>query len=293
MTNLHKRALVLSGGGGRGAYHVGVYKYLEEQGLQPDVVVGTSIGAVNGAMIASGLTAADLEREWRQLTTDQIQQLRLNPLEYLRHPSLLDNSPWLDTLERQISFHRVRTSSILLRVAATEVRRGRLRLFRNEEITVRHILASCSIPVVYPWTEIDGVLYWDGAVVANTPLSPAIDEGAEDIYVVLLSQPGARELPPPAGLTESAAHAFDLALLASFEADQKQVEKVNRRVAEGRAQPDHHHVQLHVIAPSEDIPATWILSYDPKNTDYLIRLGYADAKKTLGQPDDRSGAGGA
>jgi len=48
MSNLHKRALALSGGGGRGAYHVGVYKYLEEQGVQPDVVVGASIGAVNG-----------------------------------------------------------------------------------------------------------------------------------------------------------------------------------------------------------------------------------------------------
>lgn len=286
MTNLHKRALVLSGGGGRGAYHVGVYKYLEEQGLTPDVVVGTSIGAVNGAMIASGMTAADLEREWRKLTTDQIQKLRLNPLEYLHHPSLLDNSPWLDTLERQISFHRVRTSSIALRVAATDIRRGKLRIFRNEEITVRHILASCSIPVVYPWTEIDDVIYWDGAVVANTPLSPAIDEGAEDIFVVLLSQPGSRELPPPSGLTESAAHAFDLALLASFEADQKQVQKVNQRIAEGSERPDHHHVHLHVIAPSEDIPATWILSYKPEQTDYLIRLGYEDAKRMLGEHAD-------
>ena len=97
---------------------------------------------------------------------------------------------------------------------STDIKRGRLRVFRNEEIAVRHILASCSIPVVYPWTEI-------------------------------------RELPPPGGLTDSAAHAFDLALLASFEADQKQVQKVNQR------------------------------------TDYLIQLGYEDAKRMLGAHDDR------
>jgi NTE family protein len=282
MTNLHKRALVLSGGGGRGAYHVGVYKYLEERGLKPDIVVGTSIGAVNGAMIVSGYTAADLEREWRALTTDQIHRIRLNPLEYFERPSLLDTSPWEATLERQISFHKVRTSSTLFRVTSTDIRRGKLKIFRNEEITVRHILASCSIPVIYPWTEIDDALLWDGAVVANTPLSPAIEEGAEDIYVVLLSPPGARELPPPASLGDSAAHAFDLALLASFEADQKQLEKINRQISEGRAKSSHYHVHLHVIAPSENIPATWILTYAPKNTDYLIKLGYADAQRVLG-----------
>src|SRR6185503_1202726 len=125
MTNLHKRALVLSGGGGRGAYHVGVYKYLEEHGLTPNVVVGTSIGAVNGAMIVSGLKAADLEREWRSLTTDQIHRLRFNPLEYFERPSLLDTRPWAETLERQISFHKVRTSPIAFRITATNVKQGK------------------------------------------------------------------------------------------------------------------------------------------------------------------------
>ncbi len=286
MTNLHKRALVLSGGGGRGAYHVGVYKYLEEQGLQPNIVVGTSIGAVNGAMIVSGYTAADLEREWRKMTADQIHKIRLNPLEYLEKPSLLDTSPWAETLERQISFHKVRTSPIAFRIAATDIRRGKVKIFHNEEITVKHILASCSIPVVYPWTEIDDVLYWDGAVVANTPLAPAIDEGAEEIYVVLLAPPGARELPVPDNMANAAAHAFDLALLASFEADQKQLQKVNQRIAEGRARAEHHPVNLHVIAPSEPISAAWILTYNEKQAEYLINLGYADAKRTLaGKPD--------
>lgn len=282
MANLHKRALVLSGGGGRGAYHVGVYKYLEEKGLVPDIVVGTSIGAVNGAMIASGMTAADLEREWQAMTTDQVQRVRLNPFEYLERPSLLDNSPWLATLERQINFHKVRTSSRTFLVTSTDIRRGGLRVFRNAEITVKHILASCSIPVVYPWTDLDGDLLWDGAVVANTPLRPAIDEGAEDVFVVLLSPAGARELPPPPGLIEAAAHAFDTAMLASFEADLKQVEKANRRIRDGRGDPAHHVVNLHVIAPSESIPAAWILNYDRKNTDHLIRLGYEDAKRMAG-----------
>ena len=281
MTNLHKCALVLSGGGGRGAYHVGVYKYLEEQGVRPDIVVGTSIGAVNGAMIVSGLTAADLEREWRQLTTDQIHRVRLNPLDYFERPSLLDTAPWAATLERQISFHKVRTSPILFRAISTDIKGGRARVFRNEEITVQHILASCSIPVVYPWTRIDDSVFWDGAVMANTPLRPAVDEGAEEIYVVLLSPVGAREMPTPPSLMEAAAYVLDLALLASFETDRKQIEKVNRRVVEGRDASGHHVVNLHVIAPSENIPAAWILSYNEKQAEHLIQLGYEDAKKAL------------
>ncbi len=283
MTNLHKRALVLSGGGGRGAYHVGVYKYLEEQNLNPDIVVGTSIGAVNGAMIASGLTAADLEREWRQLTTDQIHRVRLNPLEYFERPSLLDTSPWAATLERQIDFGKLRASPIIFRAISTDIKRGRARVFANDEITVNHILASCSIPVVYPWTQIDDAVYWDGAVMANTPLRPAIDEGAEEIYVVLLSPVGAREMPAPPRLIEAAAYVLDLALLASFEADQKQIEKVNRRVAEGRDASGHHPVSLHIIAPSESIPAAWILSYNEKQAEHLIKLGYEDAKRALAE----------
>jgi NTE family protein len=281
MANLNKRALVLSGGGGRGAYHVGVYKYMEEKGLLPDIVIGTSIGAVNGAMIVSGMSAADMEREWLALTGDQIHRLRLNPLEFVQEPCLLDTDPWKETLERQISFHKVRTSKIVFRVAATEVGKGKLKLFKGEEITVKHILASCSIPVVYPWTEIDGARYWDGAVVANTPLAPAIDEGADDIYAVLLSPVGARELPLPLGLHDSAAQALDLALLSSFESDQKQLHKVNARVREGRDRHNHHEVKLHVIAPSEEIPATWILSYNEQQAAHLIELGYKDAKNVL------------
>ncbi|MEH6637551.1 MAG: patatin-like phospholipase family protein, partial [Halioglobus sp.] len=62
-----KRALILSGGGGRGAYQVGVWRRLQEIGWQPDIVCGTSIGAINGALIGSGWDARRLEAFWESL----------------------------------------------------------------------------------------------------------------------------------------------------------------------------------------------------------------------------------
>ncbi len=89
------RALVLSGGGGRGAYQCGVYKYMEEAGLIPDILVGTSIGAINAAAIASGKTARDLEAAWLSTRTRDIQRFwRLRPRQAIsRYLSLDPHDP--------------------------------------------------------------------------------------------------------------------------------------------------------------------------------------------------------
>ena len=80
MKNKNTRALVLSGGGGRGAYECGVYKYLEEIDLLPDILVGTSIGAINAASIASGRSAAELGAAWLATRTKDVQRFwRLRP----------------------------------------------------------------------------------------------------------------------------------------------------------------------------------------------------------------------
>ena len=83
-------------------------------------------------------------------------------------------------------------------MTATEVATGHLHVFGNSEdiypsrmvaepIDLDHIVASCSIPIVYPATQLHDTLYWDGATVANTPLGPAIDAGAEEIVVVIMT----------------------------------------------------------------------------------------------------------
>ncbi|HSH01195.1 MAG TPA: patatin-like phospholipase family protein [Anaerolineae bacterium] len=241
--NNRKRALVLSGGGGRGAYHVGVLRFLEEHDWTPDIIVGTSIGAVNGAAIASGHTAQSLWAMWRRLKTKDVQRPNLNPL---NGTFLLNTDPLRQTLinEKWLNFDRIndKNNPIHLRVTATEISTGHLHVFgnspdiypsqmRREHLTLDHIIASCSIPIVYPATELHGRYYWDGATVANTPLGPAIDAGAEEIVVVIMTPWDDDGSPPPAqepsGLVGAASMTLEWALLASFQSDLKLFRHVN------------------------------------------------------------------
>ncbi len=257
LTDDRKRALVLSGGGGRGAYHVGVLRFLEEHEWFPNVVVGTSIGAVNGAAIASGHSAHSLWALWRRLRTRDVQKANLNPLS---DNFLLDTAPLRQTLQRDgwVNFERINSAeaAVHLRITATEVTSGHLHVFGNsdnvfpsqlqqEPLGLDHIIASCSIPIVYPATQLNESLYWDGATVANTPLGPAIDAGAEEIVVVIMTPWEDNEQeeadPENGGLLESvkrvpgnlltaASAALEWALLASFQSDLKMFRRVNELV---------------------------------------------------------------
>ncbi|MBN1956355.1 MAG: patatin-like phospholipase family protein [Anaerolineae bacterium] len=278
MSDEPKRALVLSGGGGRGAYACGVYKYLEKEGLTPDILVGTSIGAISAAAIASGKSAAEMEEAWLNTRTRDIQRFwRLRPWR-----SIYDTKPWYRTLRRFIDFNGLAETDKHVIVTATEVETGSLRIFDNQEtgLTPAHILASCSIPLVYPWTQVGGYHYWDGAVMANTPLAAAIDAGADEIVVVLLSPFGERRIRLPRRPWEALTVVLDLALIATFENDVKQLENVNRLVA-AKIDEKHRQIRCQVIVPSEETDLSRIIRYEPAVSRRLIDLGYADAKRVL------------
>lgn len=329
-----KKALVLSGGGGRGAYHIGALQFLHEHEWFPDVVVGTSIGAVNGAAIASGHDARSLWALWRRLKTEDVQMPHLNIFD---GAYLLDTGPLRETLTREgwINFERINSpqSAVHLRITATEVDTGNLSVFGNspdlfpsklleETITLDHILSSCSIPLVYPPTKIKEHTYWDGATVSNTPLSAAIDAGAEEIVVVLMTPWGEDETSAvslPGSLIQAASLALDWSLLASFRSDLKTFRRVNEMV-KLRAQnarlrailkevtskmgdataantyqdlnqdgiPDIFEDNLRVlsdpmiVAPQKPIPAEQIISYTPAGHEKMYEMGYEDAKRAWG-----------
>jgi NTE family protein len=323
------RSLVLSGGGGRGAYHVGVLRFLEEHEWFPDIVVGTSIGAVNGAAIASGHTAHSLWALWRRLKTDDVQRRAWDLFSLDEWDHLLDTAPLRKTLveENWVDLARINAQPAAkhLRLTVVEMETGRLRVFGNSpdpsptsrsehvEINLDHILASCSIPLVYPPTKIDDVAFWDGGTVANTPLGPAIDAGAEDIVVVLMTPWEDRTNRPRYaaadgihGLLTAAQAAFEWALLASFQADLKLFHRTNQVVrltianARLRAENEALRAQLKgqlvpseaetadlkhqeidppvIVSPQRPIPLADIIRYDPDNHEWLYQMGYQDAK---------------
>jgi NTE family protein len=370
-----KKALVLSGGGGRGAYHIGVLEALVERGwmqdgVGPDIIAGTSIGAINAAAIASGNSVAELKQRWLAMHTEEVHRLSddmptasrplmrflmrgvltsdahggespLPPDEremsaesfldrlgrvFRARPfrSLLDNRPWRRTLADWMDFERINSpDSPALLLAATDLQSGDLRVFCNRDvrdrprdtISIEHLIASSSIPMVYPWTEIDGRKYWDGAVLANTPLGPLIDLGGGedmDILVVMMTpwdadpeDLDAQLQGMPEDLVQGLSLTLDWALLASYRTALKMLRAYNRladaaarleRAAEAAGDPSlrmggrvpHAISEPTVIAPQALMPLEWIIDYEETNHQALFKLGYGDAMRAL---DNRMLAG--
>lgn len=293
-----RRALVLSGGGGRGAYEVGVWRRLQEIGWQPDIICGTSIGAINGALIGSGWDADRLEQLWGSLHEKNIFKLsvwrrikyRVNKLLGRQRdwPAFMDNEPARRMLTEILDLQRLRQDQPRVVVAATNVRRAKLEYFSGEELTAEHILASCSIPAIFPWCEINGELYWDGGVMANTPIAPAISAGATEILVVLMAPLAGEQVDPPQSTRQALAWAFDMITIGS-------AQNLTRGLAyhlggdfrdfeSGLA--EHHCVEIGgirigVVEPTRASGLDSVLDLDQGNVKARIEAGYADARDQL------------
>lgn len=213
---MQRTALVLQGGAALGAYEQGVLERLaEEPSFQPEVISGTSIGAVNGALYLAG----DLQAFWEDVSLPTLPaftpyammfghpSLYAPRLDYALMPwwtSVYHHEPLRRSLERHIDFARLNAHPVRLLVTAANVLTGRVRVFdsRHERITADHLMATSSLPPGLPATEIDGAPYWDGGLCHCTPLASvlaALPEGPARVVVV---DPHPPEAPRPGNLTE-------------------------------------------------------------------------------------------
>jgi NTE family protein len=209
-------AFVLGGGGRWGAVEVGMIQALHEAGIVPDLVLGTSIGAFNGAVIADypGQEGVDrLSGFWEEVTGVDLFQTsfmdRAKRVAMLK-PSLHESEELRSLVEKAIHPDtRIEDLHIRFQCVAASIEKSREHWFDSGPL-VDAVLASSAVPALFPPVEIAGEHFYDGGLVDSVPLGRAVDLGADVIYVL---QVGRMESPlrPPERLYEAALISFEIA----------------------------------------------------------------------------------
>lgn len=208
-------ALVFSGGASLGAIQVGQVKAIVEAGVQPDFVVGTSVGAINAAYMAREFSADQVERLeaiWLELRqSDVFGNLGLGmAMRLLRGGRTLTSNAGLETLINRELSPDLGSLAIPAHVVAMNYLTGRVAVLSDGDLR-RNVLASSAIPNVFDPVTIDGQLLVDGGVSANVPILQASQLGAKSMIVLDAGYPCALT-EPPRGIVAGVLYTLSLAL---------------------------------------------------------------------------------
>jgi NTE family protein len=263
-------AFVLSGGASLGAIQVGMLRALYEREIAPELIVGASAGAVNGAYIASRPatkdTAESLAEVWLGLRT--IEVFPPNPVTATlgllgQRDHLVPNDGLKALLAEHMQLERLEDARIPFHVIATDVLSGAERRLSKGDAEAA-VLASAAIPGVYPAIDFDGEVLVDGGVSDNTPISIAAELGATEIYVLPTGIPCTLSSAPK-GALQMLVHAITLLI------DQRLTRDI---------QEFSHQEQLIVLPPP--CPND-VLASDFSHAKLLIDEGYKNARDALDQ----------
>jgi NTE family protein len=260
-------AFVLSGGGSLGAVQVGMLQALFESGMQPDFLIGTSVGAVNSAWVAGhpdGDGVGELADIWLTLRRGDV--FPISPVAGARgllgrSNHFISNESLRQVLERHIPYRRLEEAKIPVHVVATELKSGRATIM-NSGPAIPALLASCAIPGVFPPVTIGRRDYVDGGVANHTPVTVAMELGATRIFILPVGYPWLHREPT---------NALGMALYALARIVEQ---KVDADVAAHREVADIH------VLPALDIAD--VSPADFSHTKKLIDWGYRSGRRYLG-----------
>lgn len=258
--------LVLQGGGALGAYQAGVYEALHEAGIEPDWVIGTSIGAINAALIVGNRGADRLDRLrdfWNTVAHKGLPALWPGlpglPTFWTTWQSVAHGLPgffaphaaaWLsphtsleptqagyyhtqalrDTLARLTDTRCLQAGAPRLTVGAVNVTTGAMRYFdsRDEALTLDHVLASGALPPAFPPVPIGDDLYWDGGIYSNTPVEAVFDDNPRRDALVFAVQLWRPEGEAPRSMWQVSGRQKDITFASRVDSHVRRQEQIHR-----------------------------------------------------------------
>lgn len=216
-----RTAFVLGGGGRWGAVEVGMLQALDDAGVRPDLILGTSVGAFNGSVIAARPGSEGVDRLmglWKELTGSRL--FRAGLFDRIKKVATLQPGIYSSARLRSVLHHvhdpgaRIEDLKIPFQCVAASIERAAEHWF-TEGPLVPALLATSAVPGLFPPVRIGEEHFYDGGLVASVPLSRAVRLGATTIYVL---QVGRVESPlrPPQRLHEAALVSFEIARRHTF-----------------------------------------------------------------------------
>lgn len=285
---INKKALVMSGGGVKGAHTVGALRYLiNDLNKQYDIICGVSVGALNAGCLS--MYKKQYEKQgfeylfnfWQNLTVDKIYKrwFPFGKLHALWKQSVYNSQPLIDLIHNNIKLDKIRESEKNVAVGAISLTTGHYKLFtEKDDDFVDGVLASSSFPGGLKPIKIGNELFTDGGVKHITPLKAAIDFGATEVDMILCSPQMDTDIYDENGNTISLVlRSISLMTDQIVEADLQIAQMYNKLVLCG-ARPDKRFVKINIIRPNKNL-INDSLRFNNKEIVKMMELGYLDAKE--------------
>lgn len=286
-------ALVLSGGGSKGAFQLGALEVLAERGVTYDCVAGVSVGALNGTLVACDRLDR-LGTIWRTIEREDVYRgkwpwVLFNVLRGRK--GLYDNTPLLELIRREVNADDI---DIPLEIGVVKLESGNYLAIRPDSPRFEELVfASTIIPIVWPPYETGGDSFVDGGLRNITPLGDVIDHNPDQI-VIITTEP--RDKPPasmsPENIIDVAERSLSILLDETFDNDIRAFLRINRLVKQAeqggvtlrRPNGGAYRFFEHLIIEPEE-PLGSGLDFDRSALDAWIAQGRAAAERALGETD--------
>jgi NTE family protein len=251
----YRLGMALSGGGARGFAHLGVFKFMEERGIRPDIISGTSAGALAGALFADGYTSEEIQRLF--MGKDLWRLIRI----HLPTSGLLNMGGLKEFLHKHLRSKCIEDLKIPMVIVATDFDNGMACEFREGNL-VDAVIASCSIPIIFSPVVIKGIHYVDGGLFRNFPVMTIREECS---YVIGVNVTPLVRSKYEQNLLHIAERSYHFLYRANTLQDRKLCD---------------------FLVETEDFDHYNI--FDIKEADKIVKTGYEEARKILDLPSNAS-----